>query len=160
LVTEYFAYNLLAEQSAHLDNVDFYIFPVVNPDGKSKQFKEKTYTWIGLLLEVLTTALGFLYTQSNDRLWRKNRLPSSSSSCVGTDINRNWPYKWSVTGGASTDPCAEDYKGTSAGYTVENKALSAYLQQLKSTVGVKLYIDYHSYSQLIMSRTYPINVSH
>lgn len=95
---------------------------------------------------------GFLYTQSSDRLWRKNRQTNSGSSCVGRDINRNWNYMWNVPGGASTDPCADDYKGVSAGDTVEFKALSSYIQNLKNTQGLKLYIDYHSYSQLFMTR--------
>src|SRR4051812_7154726 len=63
------------------------------------------------------TDLGFVYTQTNDRLWRKNRQTLSGNSCVGRDINRNWPYMWSVPGGASTDPCAEDYKGDPLAWT-------------------------------------------
>lgn len=61
---------------------------------------------------------------------------------------------WDVPGGASTDPCAEDYKGVSAGDTVEFKALSSYIQGIKNAQGLKLYIDYHSYSQLFMTRKY------
>lgn len=53
---------------------------------------------------------GFVYTQTNTRLWRKNRVPGSGG-CYGTDINRNWNAGWALTGGASTDPCAETYKG-------------------------------------------------
>ena len=30
-----------------------------------------------------------------DRFWRKNRSPSVvNSSCIGTDLNRNWNYQW------------------------------------------------------------------
>lgn len=31
---------------------------------------------------------GFAYTQSSDRMWRKNRQKTSGASCVGRDINR------------------------------------------------------------------------
>ncbi|KAL7797371.1 hypothetical protein V8C37DRAFT_308495 [Trichoderma ceciliae] len=130
MVIEYYAYSLLTSTDAttkgFLDKYDFYFFPVVNPDG-------------------------FLYTQSNDRLWRKNRQTNSGSSCIGRDINRNWNYQWNVPGGASTNPCAEDFKGTAAGDSVEFKALSAYIQKIKNAQGLKLYIDYHSYSQLFMT---------
>ncbi|KAM0475909.1 hypothetical protein ACHAPX_006791 [Trichoderma viride] len=130
MVVEYFGYTLLtstdATTKAFLNKYDFYVFPVVNVDG-------------------------FLYTQASDRLWRKNRQTNSGSSCVGRDINRNWNYKWDVPGGASTDPCADDYKGVSAGDTVEFKALSSYIQKIKAAQGLKLYIDYHSYSQLFMT---------
>lgn len=132
MVVEYFAYNLLtnyatsSEIKGFIDKYDFYVFPVVNPDG-------------------------FLYTQSSNRLWRKNRQTTSGSTCLGHDINRNWPYQWSVTGGASTDPCAEDFKGKSQGDAPETQALSAWLQKIKSAQGLKLFIDYHSYSQLFMT---------
>ncbi|KAJ9136841.1 Zinc carboxypeptidase [Pleurostoma richardsiae] len=132
MVVEYMAYNLLtnygasSEVKSFVDKYDFYIFPVVNPDG-------------------------FLYTQSSDRMWRKNRQSTSGSSCLGHDINRNWPYMWSVSGGASTSPCAEDFKGSSQGDAPETQALSSYLQKIKDAQGLKLYIDYHSYSQLFMT---------
>jgi len=129
MVVEYAAYQLLtstnADDKSFKDKYDFYIFPVVNPDG-------------------------FAYTQTNDRMWRKNRKTISSSSCVGTDINRNWPNHWDQRQGASTSPCAEDFKGQAAGDTVENKALKAQLDELTAGKGVQLYMDIHSYSQLWM----------
>lgn len=94
---------------------------------------------------------GFLYTQSTDRLWRKNRQTTSGSSCLGHDINRNWPYQWSVSGGASTNPCAEDFKGTAAGDAPETTSLVSKLTSIKAAQGLKLYIDWHSYSQLFMT---------
>ena len=41
--------------------------------------------------------VGFIHTHTTDRLWRKNRQPRSHNSCIGTDVNRNWPHYWSVT---------------------------------------------------------------
>ncbi|KND86726.1 Metallocarboxypeptidase A-like protein [Tolypocladium ophioglossoides CBS 100239] len=131
MVVEYFAYTLLSGYKtddsirALVDKYDFYLFPVVNPDG-------------------------FLYTQSTNRLWRKNRQRTSGSSCLGHDINRNWPYKWDGPG-SSTNPCAEDYRGESAGDAPETKALSSFLKQVKASQGLKLYMDWHSYSQLFMT---------
>ncbi|AEO56600.1 carboxypeptidase [Thermothelomyces thermophilus ATCC 42464] len=131
MVVEYLAYYLLnnqdsAEVAGFLDKYDFFFFPFVNPDG-------------------------FVYTQTNDRLWRKNRQSTSGSSCIGHDINRNWPYKWDVSGGASTNPCAEDFKGTKEADAPETQALSAWLKQTKESQGIKLFIDWHSYSQLFMT---------
>ena len=93
---------------------------------------------------------GFVYTSTNDRLWRKNRQTRSGQSCVGTDVNRNWPYQWNIAGGSSTNPCSETYRGLAGGDTPENRALVSHLQGLASGVGVKSYIDWHSYSQLIL----------
>ena len=129
---EYLAYQLIdgykkgdANVTTFLDYYDFYLVPFHNPDG-------------------------FLYTQTNDRLWRKNRKTVSGSSCVGTDVNRNWPYKWELTNGASTNPCSETYKGQAAGDTPENKGLVSQVQALKNSRGIQLYLDVHSYGQYIL----------
>lgn len=130
-MVEYAAYQLLTATDdatkAFKDKYDFYIIPIVNPDG-------------------------FAYTQSTDRLWRKNRQSTPTASCVGRDINRNWPNQWDQRGGASTSPCAVDYKGQSAGDGVETKALKAHLDSVAAGKGVKMYLDVHSYSQLFMYR--------
>ncbi|KAK0639674.1 carboxypeptidase [Cercophora newfieldiana] len=131
MVVEYFAYNLLAnsgtaEVQGFLNKYDFFFFPIVNPDG-------------------------FVYTQTNDRLWRKNRQPTSGSTCIGHDINRNWAYKWDVTGGASTNPCAQDFKGVTQSDAPETTSLASWLRSIKASQGLKLYIDWHAYSQLFMT---------
>ncbi|PSN61179.1 carboxypeptidase-like protein A1 precursor [Corynespora cassiicola Philippines] len=131
LTTQYFAWQLLTKYStdasirALVDKFDFYIMPVVNPDG-------------------------FVYSQTTDRLWRKNRQTVSGNSCVGRDINRNWPYQWNVPGGASTNPCSETYKGVSAGDSPENRGLVAQVNRLRDGRGIRLYLDVHSYGQYIL----------
>lgn len=122
LLIRYFAYQLLTKYAsdanirALVDKFDFYITPVVNPDG-------------------------FVYSQTTDRLWRKNRQTVSGNTCVGRDINRNWPYKWELTGGASTSPCSETYKGQVAGDSPENLGLRTQINQLKASRGIRLYLD-------------------
>ncbi|KAI4225539.1 MAG: hypothetical protein L6R36_003845 [Xanthoria steineri] len=133
MVTEYFAYSFLSGFSSDtgvrtlLNKYDYYIFPVVNPDG-------------------------FVYTQTNDRLWRKNRQSTSGSSCLGHDINRNWNYQWATPGGASTDPCAQDFKGLKPADAPETVVLANFVNKLAASAQkLKLFIDYHSYSQLFMT---------
>ncbi|KAF2124252.1 hypothetical protein P153DRAFT_390803 [Dothidotthia symphoricarpi CBS 119687] len=129
MVVEYAAYQLLsstdATTAAFKDKYDFYIFPIVNPDG-------------------------FAFTQTNDRLWRKNRQTTPTASCIGRDINRNWPNHWDQRAGASTAPCDQDYKGPSSTDGVETKALKAQLDSIAAGKGIQLYMDIHSYSQLWM----------
>lgn len=85
-------------------------------------------------------------------MWRKNRSKApSGSSCLGTDINRNWPYKWDVPGGSSDDPCDQTYRGRTAGDSPENKGLVSFINSLRDTQGIKLYIDWHSYGQYILT---------
>ncbi|KAJ6781181.1 hypothetical protein PWT90_05958 [Aphanocladium album] len=136
MVVEYFTNELISKYgsdqtiTSFVDKYDFYMFPIVNVDG-------------------------FKYTQSGSRMWRKNRQTTSGSSCLGHDINRNWNYKWNLSGGASDNPCADDFRGKSAADAPETQALASFLSQKKSSQGLKLYIDYHSYSQLFMTRKHP-----
>ncbi|KAI8850012.1 hypothetical protein BC829DRAFT_170918 [Chytridium lagenaria] len=87
---------------------------------------------------------GYNYSRTVDRFWRKNRQRNEGSSCVGTDINRNFGYNWG-TAGASSEPCSQTYHGPSSFSSPESKALSTYIQSLPNVVS---YIDFHSYSQL------------
>ncbi|KAK5084584.1 hypothetical protein LTR05_005662 [Lithohypha guttulata] len=130
---EYFLYQLMtgygrdSNATALLNTYDFWILPVVNPDG-------------------------FVYSQTNDRLWRKNRSAApAGSSCIGTDENRNWPFQWNVPGGSSTNPCDETYRGRTQGDTPEIKGLVSLVNQLRDSSGIKLYLDVHSYGQYILT---------
>ncbi|KAI1206628.1 uncharacterized protein F4807DRAFT_470104 [Annulohypoxylon truncatum] len=130
-VVEYLTYQLVANYSndttikGFLDNYDFYILPIVNPDG-------------------------FLYSQTTNRLWRKNRQTRSGTSAVGTDVNRNWPWKWDGEG-SSTSPGSGEYRGAAAGDTPENTGIRTLGDQLTNTTGIKLYVDWHSYGQYILT---------
>ncbi|OAA34208.1 carboxypeptidase [Metarhizium rileyi] len=122
LTTKYGSDN---EITSFVDKYDFYLFPIVNVDG-------------------------FKFSQTTDRMWRKNRQTTTGSNCLGLDINRNWPYMWDQPG-SSTNPCGETFRGSSEGDAPETRALSKFLQDVKNAQGLKLYIDIHSYSQLFMT---------
>ncbi|KAL8349390.1 hypothetical protein RB598_004984 [Gaeumannomyces tritici] len=129
---EYLAYKLVdgylkrsCTSKRAIDNFDFYIMPVVNPDG-------------------------FVYTHTTNRLWRKNRQTRPGASCAGTDVNRNWPHQWDVPGGSSTNPCSETYRGLAPGDTPENAALVNHTLSVARSQGLKFFVDWHSYSQLIL----------
>ncbi|XP_017836069.2 zinc carboxypeptidase-like [Drosophila busckii] len=103
---------------------DWYIVPVLNVDG-------------------------FVYSHEKDRLWRKTRQPSAGSSCVGADANRNYNSHWMENGGASADPCAEDYAGPFPFSEPEAKAMAEFISGIKDKLNVLL--AFHSYSQLLLS---------
>jgi len=97
-----------------------------------------------------------VYTQVADRLWRKNRQPPPASApnqtCLGRDINRNWEAGWDSNPlGASTNPCSQTYKGAAPADAPENKALDTHMRSVRDKAGIKLYIDWHSYGQYILS---------
>lgn len=112
------------EVQALLNNYNWYIFPVANPDG-------------------------YEYTHSTYRLWRKTRS-RNGLICWGTDPNRNWDFMWEAGGiGASNDPCSDTYAGTSAFSEVETRSLSNYALGLKEEI--KAYIAFHSAARMILS---------
>ncbi|KAJ7370282.1 corticosteroid- binding protein [Desmophyllum pertusum] len=105
-----------------LNKVDVVIMPVFNVDG-------------------------YVYTWGMDRMWRKNRSLNPGSECVGTDLNRNWGFSWGENG-ASSQPCSDNYHGSSAMSESEVQHVARFLEsQGKRLVG---YLDIHSYSQIWM----------
>jgi carboxypeptidase A2 len=103
------------------DSYDWYFVPVINVDG-------------------------YAYTWSDERLWRKNRRPTSSS-CYGVDLNRNFDFRWG-NDGVSHLPCDETYCGPSGGSEPETQAVSAELVRVGPTLGATVTL--HSYGNMWM----------
>ncbi|XP_060520849.1 uncharacterized protein LOC132698674 [Cylas formicarius] len=123
--TALYIINQLVENATNrelYENIDWAIIPVLNPDGYS-------------------------YTQTNARLWRKSRLPVQGSTCVGTDLNRNFDFNWMVIG-ASDNPCAETYAGPYAFSDVESRLLRDYILEHNDTI--KLYLTIHSFGNMLL----------
>ncbi|XP_058127314.1 zinc carboxypeptidase-like [Anopheles ziemanni] len=104
------------------DNFNWFIFPVVNPDG-------------------------YRYTFERDRLWRKNTRPYGL--CLGVDLNRNFASDWNGPG-ASSDPCRYDFAGGSEVSEPETQALTKFLRANVAEQRIRTYFSIHSFSQLIM----------
>lgn len=107
--------------TALLDRAWVDVIPVVNPDG-------------------------YVYSWDVNRLWRKNRRNNGDGS-FGVDLNRNWAFQWGG-GGASTVPSDDTYRGPSAFSEPESAAMRDYFVANPTVVG---HIDFHAYSQLILS---------
>ncbi|MGE0479232.1 MAG: M14 family zinc carboxypeptidase [Phycisphaerae bacterium] len=103
-----------------VDEIEWILIPVVNPDG-------------------------YVYSWTNNRLWRKNRR-NNGNGTFGVDLNRNWGYQWGGEG-ASTNPNAEDYRGPSAFSEPETQALRDFILARPNLVA---HTDVHSYSQLVL----------
>ncbi|VDB95659.1 unnamed protein product [Peniophora sp. CBMAI 1063] len=162
----YLAHALVADQSeayslnALLDEFNFYIVPVPNPDG-------------------------YLYTWETDRFWYKNRQTLAHGAlCTGVDMNRNWGYKWKANptsygpnfssdeydddyedveisrqkkGGKKgkkgkkpksppADPCSHWYPGARAFQAPEVSSLATYLEVQPN---LRAYLDLRSYGQML-----------
>ncbi|QGZ50699.1 zinc carboxypeptidase [Streptomyces sp. QHH-9511] len=108
---------------------EIWIVPDLNPDGGEYDIASGSY-----------------------RSWRKNRQPNSGSSYVGTDMNRNWNYKWGCCGGSSGSKSSETYRGTAPESAPEVKVVADFVRS--RVVGgkqqIKAGIDFHTYSELVL----------
>jgi len=87
---------------------DWYIAPVLNPDG-------------------------YVFSHKKSRLWRKNRSPNAGSRCIGTDLNRNFDYKWGTVG-VSTNPCNLIYCGQAPASELEVVSIQNETVRLANTL--------------------------
>lgn len=100
---------------------DFYVVPMANPDG-------------------------YVYSNTTNRMWRKNRAKTTKSNCPGVDLNRNWDYQWGI--GGSTNPCTEIYQGPKVFSEPETKALKKTMLSKKDKM--KLVLAIHSQAQSML----------
>lgn len=119
-------YGSDSQITEYLDELVFYIVPVVNPDGYNYTFP--------------TNQGG-----AGQRLWRKNRR-NNGNGTFGVDLNRNWSTAWGQPG-SSSSPSSETYRGTGPFSEPESTNLSNFMLSLPN---VKAHLDIHSFSQLIL----------
>jgi carboxypeptidase T len=86
------------------------------------------------------------------RSWRKNRQPNAGSSSVGTDLNRNWSYRWGCCGGSSGTFSSETYRGASAFSAPETQRVRDFTNSrvIGGVQQIKAGIDFHTYSELVL----------
>ncbi len=105
-----------------INSRDIHIIPVVNPDGMEYDIKDGTY-----------------------KMWRKNRTRNANGT-FGVDLNRNYGFQWG-TGGSSSDPNSETYKGTAPFSEIESRAIKNYVE---AHTNITILLTLHSFSKLIL----------
>ncbi|AOT60787.1 M14 family metallopeptidase [Streptomyces fradiae] len=108
---------------------EIWIVPDLNPDGGEYDIATGSY-----------------------RSWRKNRQPNPGSSYVGTDMNRNWDYKWGCCNGSSGSPSSATYRGSAPESAPEVKVVADFVRS--RVVGgrqqIRAAVDFHTYSELVL----------
>ncbi|MGW5970851.1 M14 family metallopeptidase [Streptomyces sp. NPDC055186] len=112
-----------------VDNREIWIIPDLNPDGGEYDIATGSY-----------------------RSWRKNRQPNSGSSYVGTDLNRNWNYRWGCCGGSSGSASSDTYRGSAPESAPEVKVVADFVRSrvVGGVQQIKAGVDFHTYSELVL----------
>ncbi|XP_007938383.1 mast cell carboxypeptidase A [Orycteropus afer afer] len=105
-----------------LDRMTFYVLPVFNVDG-------------------------YIWSWTQNRMWRKNRSKNKNSRCIGTDLNRNFNASWNSFPG-NNNPCGDTYQGAAPESEKETKAVADFIRSHLNSI--KAYITFHAYSQMLM----------
>ncbi|CAH2055630.1 unnamed protein product, partial [Iphiclides podalirius] len=108
-----------------LENYDWILLPVVNPDG-------------------------YKYTFTNDRFWSKTRSTDQhllSVVCPGVDANSNFDFFWNTVG-ISDSPCTENYPGSSAASEKETQVVTEIIDEYAGRI--VLYVTLHSYGSYVL----------
>ena len=132
----YVTQQLLTDKSVEvLEQFDFHIIPVVNPDG-------------------------YAYSHKTDRLWRKNRQSTGSTACVGVDVNRNFDFGFgeiSTVGSfddwiplASNNTCNEMYHGPNSFSSSEAKGIQSAVHYIQRNQKLAAYLTVHTFGQVII----------
>ena len=112
-----------------VDNREIWIVFAMNPDGATYDIKDGSY-----------------------HLWRKNRQPTSGSSAIGTDLNRNYDYRWGCCGGSSSTPSSSRYRGTSAFSAPETRAFRDFVRGrvVDGRQQIRVSVSFHTTGRLVM----------
>ena len=125
--------QLLTDKSVEvLEQFDFHIIPLVNPDG-------------------------YAYSLKTDRLWRKNRQSTGSTACVGVDVNRNFDIGFGEIGVvdsfvdwmSSNNPCDEMYHGPNSFSSSEAKGIQSAIHHIQRNQKLAAYLTVHTFGQVI-----------
>jgi carboxypeptidase T len=84
--------------------------------------------------------------------WRKNRQPNPGWLDAGTDINRNYSYKWACCNGSSAKPYAWNYRGSAAFSTPEAKVVRDFVASrvIGGRQQIRTHVTLHTNGELIL----------
>uniref|UniRef100_A0A182P7V5 Peptidase M14 domain-containing protein n=1 Tax=Anopheles epiroticus TaxID=199890 RepID=A0A182P7V5_9DIPT len=139
---------------------DWYILPVLNPDGYeyshkydrmwSKTRSNQTQTTAsGVGQALLSSAINW-WNAHKPQLAEESLAPRDDD-CFGVDLNRNWAYRWQqASEPIFRSPCSDSFAGIQPFSEPETRAVRDFLQTRRRNV--RLYLSLQAYGQLL---TYP-----
>jgi hypothetical protein len=84
--------------------------------------------------------------------WRKNRQPTPGTRSIGTDLNRNYGYKWGLGGRTSANPQAITYHGPRPFSAPETRAVRDFLASrvVDGRQQIRASVSFHETGRLVM----------
>jgi hypothetical protein len=112
-----------------VNNREIWIVFAVNPDGGEFDIKDGRFHY-----------------------WRKNRQPTPGSRYIGTDLNRNYGYRWGGGGRTSPNPHAITYRGPAPFSAPETRAMRDFLASrvVNGRQQIRASITFHEAGRLVM----------
>ena len=112
-----------------VDKREIFIVFMVNPDGGEYDLTGSPY-----------------------RAWRKNRQPNAGTTAIGTDLNRNYDYRWGCCGGSSGSKSALTYRGPKPFSAPETRAMRDFINSrvIGGRQQIKAAITFHAAGEEIL----------
>lgn len=122
-------YGVSERRTALVDGLEIWVMPEINPDGGQ-----------------------FDISGGRFHLWRKNRQPNGAGKPIGTDINRNYSYRWGCCGGSSSAPGAITYRGAEPFSTPEARVVRDFVRsrRVDGEQQLRVAVSFHSFGKLIL----------
>ena len=112
-----------------VDSHEIWVIPMLNPDGGQYDIRGGHF-----------------------HMWRKNRQPTPGSRAVGTDLNRNYGYRFGCCGGSSGNPSSLLYRGPHAFSAPETAAERAWMlsRRIGGVQQIRLELNLHTAGEYVL----------
>jgi hypothetical protein len=114
------------------------------------QLVDERRSWIVFMVN--PDGLAYDLGGSPYRSWRKNRQPGPAGRSVGTDLNRNYGYRFGCCGASSGDPASPYYRGPRAWSAPETRAVRDFVlsRVVDGRQRIRTHITFHASGELVL----------
>ena len=91
------------------------------------------------------------YGSGSLRNWRRNRQPTPGSAAIGTDLNRNFGYRWGGKG-SSANPFSTRFRGRAAFSAPETRAVRDFVASrvVDGRQQIRASVSFHEFGRVVM----------
>jgi carboxypeptidase T len=118
-------------------------------DARITNIVNRTEVWI--VFAVNPDGQAYDFGSGSLRNWRKNRQPNAGTLSIGTDLNRNFGYRWGGSG-SSSSPSSSKYRGASAFSAPETRAVRDFVRSrvVDGRQQIRVAVSFHEFGRYVM----------